>query len=380
MARPSDAGDRSGGTTTLRLLADDLTGALDAGAEFASPAAPLPVFWPGALPDTLPGSAALDSGTREQGPEQAAAVVAGLAPMLAGAGIAYKKIDSLMRGASLAELAACFTAGGWPAAILAPAFPHQGRITKGGRQYAQDPNGDWTPAGPDLVAELRRHGVAAAHRADGRGLQPGINVFDADSDAALDAVVDQARDAGHLLWCGTGGLARALAPHDAAVAATLPRPILGLFGSDQPATQAQLQACGDYHLRLAATGAVDAGRVAHRLQHEGAALVSLDLPPGLTRDAAARQIADRLHRLCEALPPPATLLVAGGETLHGLCLALRATSLALHGRISPGLPRSVLCGGHWHGTVVVSKSGAFGPPALLRDLLTLNGFPAKRMN
>lgn len=365
--------------TTLRLLADDLTGALDAGAEFASPAAPLPVFWHGALPEMLPGSAALDSGTREQGPEQAAAIVASLAPMLAGAGIAYKKIDSLMRGASLAELAACFTAGGWPAAILAPAFPHQGRITRGGRQYARDPNGDWTPAGPDLVAELRRHGVAA-YRTDDRGLQPGINVFDADSDAALDAVVNQACGAGHLLWCGTGGLARALAPRDAAVATTLPRPILGLFGSDQPATQAQLQACGAYHLRLAATGAVDAGPVAHRLQHEGAAIVSLDLSPGLERDAAARQIADRLHRLCEELTPPATLLVAGGETLRGLCLALGATSLALHGRISPGLPRSVLCGGRWHGTVVVSKSGAFGPPALLRDLLALNGFPAERMN
>ncbi len=379
MARSNDPGDAGAGTTTLRLLADDLTGALDAGAEFASPAAPLPVFWHGALPDTLPGSAALDSGTREQDSEQAAAIVAGLAPMLADAGVAYKKIDSLMRGASLAELAACFAAGGWPTAILAPAFPHHGRITKGGRQYARGPDGDWAPAGPELVAELRRHGVAA-HRAGASGLQPGINVFDADSDAALDAVVDRARGAGHLLWCGTGGLARALAPRDAAVDATLPRPILGLFGSDQPVTRAQLQACGAYHLRLAATCAVDAGLVAQHLQHEGAALVSLDLPPSLARDVAARQIADRLHRLCEALPPPATLLVAGGETLRGLCLALGATSLALHGRISPGLPHSVLCGGRWHGTVVVSKSGAFGPSALLRDLLTLNGFPAERMN
>ena len=379
MARSNDAGDQSGGTTTLRLLADDLTGALDSGAEFASPTAPLPVFWHGMLPETLPASVALDSGTREQGPEQAAAVVAGLAPKLAGAEIAYKKVDSLMRGASLTELAACFTAGGWPAAILAPAFPHQGRVTRGGRQYARDTNGDWTPAGPDLVAELRRHGVTA-HRAGGRGLQPGINVFDGDSDTDLNAVVDQGRNAGHLLWCGTGGLARALAPRDAAVTATLPRPILGLFGSDQPVTQAQLQACGAYHLRLAAAGAVDAGPVTHRLQHGGAAIVSLDLPPGLVRDTAARQIADRLHRLCEALTPPATLLVAGGETLRGLCLALSATSLALHGRISPGLPRSVLCGGRWHGTVVVSKSGAFGPPALLRDLLALNGFPAEGMN
>jgi uncharacterized protein YgbK (DUF1537 family) len=72
------------------------------------------------------------------------------------------------------------------------------------------------------------------------------------------------------------------------------------------------------------------------------------------------------------MPPPGTLIVAGGETLRGLCIALGATALEAVGQIEPGLPRSVLRGGRWDGVDVVSKSGAFGGPNLWRDLLTRN--------
>lgn len=99
------------------------------------------------------------------------------------------------------------------------------------------------------------------------------------------------------------------------------------------------------------------------------ALASFDLPPGLTRDAAAECIRLGTGSLLRELDPPGTLLAAGGETLRGICQALGAESLEVRGRIVPGLPRSVLRGGAWHGVAVVSKSGAFGPPNMLRDLL-----------
>src|SRR5215208_376605 len=53
--------------TGLRLIADDLTGALDTAAEFVGLVGPVPVYWSGAIPLDLPPSAALDSGTRELG-------------------------------------------------------------------------------------------------------------------------------------------------------------------------------------------------------------------------------------------------------------------------------------------------------------------------
>ena len=84
--------------TTLRLLADDLTGALDTAAEFVRLTGPVSVYWSGAVPALLPASTAIDSGTRELDLEEARLKVNGLAKSLIGADISYKKVDSLLRG------------------------------------------------------------------------------------------------------------------------------------------------------------------------------------------------------------------------------------------------------------------------------------------
>ena len=360
----------------LRLLADDLTGALDTAAELAGLAGPVHAFWHGALPLDLPANAALDSSTRELDPARAAALVTALTPALKGAGIAFKKVDSLMRGPTLAEAAACFQAGGWIQAVLAPAFPYQGRVTRGGVQHAHGPGGDWSAVGGDLVAALRAEGVQAHSGRLDAPLPPGISVFDAETDEDLRQVAALGRAAsGPVLWIGTGGLAQALAHNTPAGAGTalprpvLPCPVLGLFGSDQAVTAGQLAACGADWMRLGDGGAGDAAAVSARLQASGQAVASLDLPLGLSRGDAARRIGAALHRLVQGLTPPGTLVAAGGETLRGLCISLRATSLEVQGRLLPGVAVSVLRGGAWDGVTVVSKSGAFGHPTLLRDLL-----------
>src|ERR1700733_4530430 len=96
---------------TLKLLADDLTGALDTVAEFVGIFGPSPVVWPATSPSQAGESLAIDSGTRELGPDEAFAVIRGIAPQLAGADIAYKKIDSRLRGPWVAELEACLKSG-----------------------------------------------------------------------------------------------------------------------------------------------------------------------------------------------------------------------------------------------------------------------------
>ena len=115
--------------------------------------------------------------------------------------------------------------------------------------------------------------------------------------------------------------------------------------------------------------------MAAQLRRDGAALVSVDLPPSLARDEAARQIARVFSDLVSRLDRPGTLAVAGGETLRALCVALGATSLDVHGQVAPGVPRSRMVGGGWDGVEIVSKSGAFGAPELWRDLLADNGIP-----
>jgi len=138
---------------SLKLLADDLTGALDTAAEFVGLFGPLPVVWPAiSLAPDVP-SFVIDSGTRELGADEAFAFVSEIAPRLAGADIAYKKIDSRLRGPWVAELEACLATGAWDACILAPAFPHQDRRTFEGRQYVRAVDGGWSAAGDDILRQ-----------------------------------------------------------------------------------------------------------------------------------------------------------------------------------------------------------------------------------
>jgi uncharacterized protein YgbK (DUF1537 family) len=351
----------------LRLLADDLTGALDTTAELVPLTGAVPVLWPSVTPSVLAGSAALDSGTRELSTEDATDRVARLCPHLLSASIAFKKIDSLMRGATMAEIAACLRMGAWRYAVLAPAFPFQDRVTRNGRQFARIA-GTWTAVSPPLCDALQMLGVSAVPGAPGRPLHAGVTVLDATTDDDLRAIaLAEPVDGSSVLWIGTGGLAQALAAgHAHPTASPLPRPILGIFGSDQPATASQLEACAEHWLE---TAGQELDLVAKRLDAAGLALVSFSLAPNLARHAAAAEIAERTRALVARIDPPGTIMVAGGETLRSLCDAVDAESLLVTGRLVPGVPRSVIQGGRWNGVTVISKSGAFGPPDLLRRLL-----------
>ena len=150
----------------------------------------------------------------------------------------------------------------------------------------------------------------------------------------------------------------------------LPRPVLGLFGSDQAVTAGQLAACDPHWTRLRGTPGDDAG-LGSRMAVHGIALASLHLPDRTSRAEAARRIAAALGAIARQVPRPGTLAVAGGETLRALLSGLGARSLLVEGRAVPGVPISRIVGGTWDGVTVLSKSGAFGHPDLLRELLGL---------
>lgn len=358
--------------TSVRLLADDLTGALDTAAEFVGLCGPFDVTWPDAPAVRPTPSLAIDSGTRERSKADSIEIVGRLAPQLRGATIVYKKVDSLLRGAWAAELGACLRGGDWASCVVAPAFDYQGRRTVGGQQFARTVQGEWHRVGDNLLAQLRQEGIEAQQGGADTLSQGGVQVFDAESDIDLDRVVEMGRRMpGPVLWCGSGGLAGALArSHRADAPSQLKRPVLGLFGSDQLATASQLAACGAATIALAE--GEGAAPVRGKLADDGVALVKFSLVEGLTRAEAARRIAREMTALIAALEPPGTLIVAGGETLKAACVALGAHALQVTGRIVPGLPRSILQGGRWAGADVVSKSGAFGSSELWRDLLREN--------
>ena len=219
---------------SLRLLADDLTGALDTAAEFVGLCGPFDVIWAGA-PPRIPSCIAVDTGTRERDKAQSVAIVGSLAQVLRDGSISFKKVDSLLRGPWAAELGACLQLGFWTSCIVAPAFVFQGRCTRRGQQYARAQDGSWWAVGSNLLEQLAAEGIEARPGRFDAELTAGVHVFDAESDDDLDRVAAIGRRASqHVLWCGSGGLAGALArDSDASAPSRLRRPVLGLFGSDQ---------------------------------------------------------------------------------------------------------------------------------------------------
>ena len=141
--------------TIVRIVADDLTGALDAAAPLVGLVGPLPVLWGDGAAGEAVGSFALDSESRDR-----AAPAAPWLAALGGADVAFKKIDSLLRGRTVEDVAACLESGRFASAVIAPGFPAQQRITRGGRQYWRPaPTAGWQPVEVELLAELRRRGL-----------------------------------------------------------------------------------------------------------------------------------------------------------------------------------------------------------------------------
>ena len=352
----------------LRLIADDLTGALDSAVHFVPAFGPLPVRL--TAEGALPAAVALDAASREKSAAEAAAIMARLAPALHAPGaLAFLKLDSLLRGHAGGDIAAL--APGFAHVVIAPALPVQARVTRGGRQMWLKPAGA-EPVGEALGDTLPARGLPVTRTHPGAPLPPGLSLWDAETDTDLDALVAAGRAAqGPVLWAGAAGLAAALARALPAVPRALPPlegPVLGLIGTDHPVMAGQLAAAARHRCLL--TGHDDAAAVRAAMARTGLALATLALPAETPRAAAQAAIAAAFANLTAALPAPGTLFVSGGETARALMAPLGASGLTVLGEAFPGVPRARFEGGRWAGVTVLTKSGAFGPPDLFHRLFS----------
>jgi D-threonate/D-erythronate kinase len=357
--------------TVVRIVADDLTGALDAAAPLVGLAGPLPVLWDAHAATNARGSFALDAESRDR-PAPAEHWLAALR----GADLAYKKIDSLLRGRTVDEITACLESGCFASAVIAPAFPAQQRITREGRQYWRPaPRAAWQPVEVELVAELRRRGLPIRHAPSSRDIAGrGFFLCDAAAEDDLAAIVHAGRGLrAPILWIGTAGLARALAGAAAPTGPiALPAPLLLVIGSHHPVTLAQVAQLAAHAASAATTIRLDSADLAAAVEslaaalatHRRAALV-FALPDGTGAEVAGPLFDRVMARAIEEIAPPRSLVVTGGATLFRLARALEARSLLVTGELMPGIAVSRLEGGRWPGAAVLSKSGAFGAPDLL---------------
>src|SRR5215213_5950414 len=144
----------------LVIVADDLTGAADASARFANAGLSTVIHLSSAaIPNTDVVAVSTESRDLE-GTGAAAAVRSALSRIISGQRDAapwwiYRKMDSALRGHPRDELLAAMEAIGATRALVAPAFPAQGRTTVGGRQHIHGvplESSRFGGAGSDLVA------------------------------------------------------------------------------------------------------------------------------------------------------------------------------------------------------------------------------------
>ncbi|GGD77459.1 four-carbon acid sugar kinase family protein [Caballeronia grimmiae] len=415
-------------STSMLILADDLSGAADCAIAFAAAGRKTVVTLDAHAPDEGATVIAADTDTRRYAPADAAARVADALQALRAPGRRlYKKIDSTLRGNWTAEVAALARLAG--CAIVAPAFPATGRAVRDGGVFVHgvplDATETWQleHAGRDasLSAMLEAAGLKCAHiglaslRDAPQTLATRIAAAAAEGIGALIVDAETSDDLAALaritasldtpfFWVGSGGLARELA--------ALP----DLFDAPAASTARPASAEVAHGPVLALVGSLSSvsERQCAMLRGE-AGIDELIVPPAVLRDGARHpmwtawgdDIGSRLRggqdlivrigrddafdpsegahlsNALAALVAPhfgtlGGLIATGGETARAMLAAANVGSLELVREIEAGvaLGRATTASAA-NGAAIVTKAGAFGSEhALYGAYRHLRGQPA----
>ncbi|SDO67640.1 Uncharacterized conserved protein YgbK, DUF1537 family [Ralstonia sp. 25mfcol4.1] len=392
------------------IIADDLSGAADCAIGFAAHGARTVVTLDAAAAVEVGGAdvVAADVDSRRLAPADAAA--RNLEAWRCGTAAhrrLYKKIDSTLRGNWAAETAALQPVAGL--AIVAPAFPAMGRVTRDGRMFVNGQPLESTDiwhleglTGPaDMVALLEAQGLRAARislytlRAGMAAVQSQLAgwqaegyqavVCDADIDADLLTLAQASIDlATPVFWVGSGGLARALsaAAPVRGVEASPPAPrhegpVLTLVGSMSGVSGRQAaylceQAGIDALVvppQALRDGAYHAAWTASQQSIAECLMAGRDLLVSIGRDdafdpAEGPQLSTALAQL--VLPYFAHvggLIATGGETARAMLAAAGIGALTLKREVEAGVPLSETLTGPTRR--IATKAGAFGTDAAL---------------
>lgn len=390
----------------LAVVADDLTGAGDTGGAFARHGlATVVSLGYGRTPpcDVLvvtTESRDLDAETAAHRAGRAAEdLLAQAAEDMDLPAWLYKKVDSTLRGHPAAELHAFMDWLGIHEALVAPAFPAQGRTTVGGRQLvdglpieqtafrAEGATSDLLTLfegerwGKPMPLPLRtvRQGQEAVVQAL-KDAWPGVVVADAETDDDLATLATAVAGEPSPLLCGSAGLASALTGplglRRRAAEPDVPEPhrggVLAIAGSRHPRTAAQVTFAERRGVavfrpdRAALEGdpaALDRIAVLLGAYASGGATALLSTDGIGDVETEPRTVASRLAEIIRAVAqehPLGGLMLSGGDVAMAVCRALGASGVWVRGEVRPGIPHGVLLGGRHAGTPVVTKAGGFG--------------------
>jgi uncharacterized protein YgbK (DUF1537 family) len=366
----------------IAIVADDLTGALDAAAPFADAGLAASVLLrPGRGGDEPVLS--VDTDTREAAPAAAALAVEQAFAGLDLAGVLpFKKIDSTLRGNIGPELGAALAATGRRVAIVAPAAPKQGRSLRGGWLYVDGQRtGRHSLVELLLQQQLRGVPVRPMHAGGRIEIAAGetcVVVADAQDEEQLDAIA--AYGLAHpqdVLLAGSSGLSSAVmrllarGTNISVPARRLDaRRVHFLIGSHHARSAEQVQALvatGDVPAHVLSPSAGDALPSESANAQRGVLVHVEGLGSPLRLDPAwiARRLGDAAASLVRAAgDEPVALFLTGGATARSILERLGVDRIEIVGSLFPGVVHGRVTVGA-RAVDVITKSGGFGE----RDLL-----------
>lgn len=380
------------------IIADDLTGASDCGAQLVRAGYRTAVIFCGEkVPEDL-DAVVLDTDSRTKPAGFAARRVVEAGHAVRDAHIVYKKLDSTLRGPITAELSAALGATRRERVVVAPAFPAAGRTTVSGTQLVHGvpvhetemKNDSRTPVREGHIPTLLREAFSSVGTLGVEDLvdldlvrrvleESECVVVDAERDRDLEALVRAVPDSSAVLWTGSAGLALALGgvypgPHgEEAIAASGPTSkVLVVIGSLSGVAREQLRQLVEEHGEVAVpvyagkTGALEeaAGRAREALS--GGRCAILHSPAERGDSGTGGSFVASLAETVEALSRDAAfdaLVLTGGSTAVGVARRLGATGIRLEGEVEVGVPVGTLIGPRTYR--VVTKAGGFGGPDTL---------------
>jgi uncharacterized protein YgbK (DUF1537 family) len=381
----------------IAVIADDLTGAADAGVQLVHAGYRTAVFFRESevFADDL-DAVSFDTDSRNMRAGFAAKRVLQAAHTAREARIVYKKLDSTLRGNVAAEIAAALGGAGRDLAVVAPAFPAAGRTTVGGIQrvhgvsvdeteMANDPHTPVREAHvPNLLADAFSSvgALSVEDLADPERVRLALEenecvVADADRDADLEALVRAVPDPARVLWAGSAGLALALGrvyPGPCAGDTGLQRarvhPVLVVVGSLSGVAREQVRRLvGEYGevdvtVEVGGAGALERTVAAARDALGGRECAVVHSPE--ERGASSESVLGSLAEVVALLSERGLfegLVLTGGATAVGVARRLGASGIRLEGEVETGVPMGTLIGPSPY--PLVTKAGGFGGPDTL---------------
>ncbi len=381
----------------LLIVADDLTGALDTAGAFAARGIVTKVV---ARPVTCDPQVvreaqvvSINTSSRHLPPEEADAQVRRCTARFASQHFdhVYKKVDSTLRGSVVAETLALMQASGRKVALVAPAFPAQGRTVINGvvhvegvplaqTGFAHDalspPPLD--PLNEVFAAAIGQQQVSTWHSGQALpSVDAGVVIADAENGEHMVELFDRASARLHrTLLVGSAGLGEILADRlqgnngEASVVSATPGPIVFVIGSRAARSREQVERLQ----REPHTIVIDApnGVVGSSIEARPAAQVALlatDDPDG--EIAPANVVAQRLAQAGLAMVArlgAEAIVVTGGDTAIAVLEESACDVLDVCGNLMPGIPFSRF---EWSGRPIylVTKAGGFGTRDTFVDIV-----------